>query len=131
MDTGKSLDKLAEEIRRSVKDIELPANYSITVTGEEEKRRESMNSLLFALALSVILVYHGAGIAVRIAFASVHDPVDHPLGGSRRYPAVFPDRDDDQYDGCDRYRDAGRYCREQLDHPGGPYQPAEDGSRPD
>ena len=56
MDTGKSLDKLAEEIRRSVKDIELPANYSITVTGEEEKRQESMNSLLFALALSVILV---------------------------------------------------------------------------
>ncbi len=57
MDTGKSLDKVAQDIRVAVKDIELPANYTITVTGEEEKRQESMNSLLFALALSVLLVY--------------------------------------------------------------------------
>ena len=71
MDTGKSLDKLAEEIRRSVKDIELPANYSITVTGEEEKRRESMNSLLFALALSVILVY--------MVLASQFESLLHPF----------------------------------------------------
>lgn len=71
MDTGKSLDKLAEEIRRSVKDIELPANYSITVTGEEEKRQESMNSLLFALALSVILVY--------MVLASQFESLLHPF----------------------------------------------------
>ncbi len=57
MDSGKSLDKVAQDIRVAVKDIELPANYTITVTGEEEKRQESMNSLLFALALSVLLVY--------------------------------------------------------------------------
>ena len=71
MDAGKSLDKLAEEIRRSVKDIELPANYSITVTGEEEKRQESMNSLLFALALSVILVY--------MVLASQFESLLHPF----------------------------------------------------
>ena len=71
MDTGKSLDKLAEEIRRSVKDIELPNNYSITVTGEEEKRQESMNSLLFALALSVILVY--------MVLASQFESLLHPF----------------------------------------------------
>ncbi|MCD8270637.1 MAG: efflux RND transporter permease subunit [Parabacteroides sp.] len=57
MDAGRSLDKVATEIRGSVRDIQLPPNYSITVTGEEEKRQESMNGLLFALALSVILVY--------------------------------------------------------------------------
>ncbi len=57
MDSDKSLDKVAQDIRVAVKDIELPANYTITVTGEEEKRQESMNSLLFALALSVLLVY--------------------------------------------------------------------------
>lgn len=71
MDAGKSLDKVAEEIRRTVKGIELPPNYSITVTGEEEKRQESMNSLLFALALSVILVY--------MVLASQFESLLHPF----------------------------------------------------
>lgn len=71
MDAGKSLDKVAEEIRQTVKGIELPANYSITVTGEEEKRQESMNSLLFALALSVILVY--------MVLASQFESLLHPF----------------------------------------------------
>lgn len=71
MDAGKSLDKVAEEIRQTVKGIELPTNYSITVTGEEEKRQESMNSLLFALALSVILVY--------MVLASQFESLLHPF----------------------------------------------------
>lgn len=71
MDAGRSLDKVAEEIRQTVKGIELPANYSITVTGEEEKRQESMNSLLFALALSVILVY--------MVLASQFESLLHPF----------------------------------------------------
>lgn len=71
MDAGKSLDKVAEEIRQAVKDIELPVNYSVTVTGEEEKRQESMNSLLFALALSVILVY--------MVLASQFESLLHPF----------------------------------------------------
>jgi HAE1 family hydrophobic/amphiphilic exporter-1 len=56
-DADKSLDKVARQIRQAVVDVDLPANYSIVVTGEEEKRRESMDSLMFALFLSVILVY--------------------------------------------------------------------------
>ncbi|WP_195370498.1 MULTISPECIES: efflux RND transporter permease subunit [Parabacteroides] len=71
MDAGRSLDKVAEEIRRSVPGIELPANYSITVTGEEEKRQESIDSLLFALALSVILVY--------MVLASQFESLLHPF----------------------------------------------------
>lgn len=71
MDAGRSLDKVAEEIRRTVKSIELPANYSITVTGEEEKRQESMGSLLFALALSVMLVY--------MVLASQFESLLHPF----------------------------------------------------
>nr|WP_129730895.1 efflux RND transporter permease subunit [Parabacteroides goldsteinii] len=71
MDAGKSLDKVAEDIRQTVRGIELPANYSITVTGEEEKRQESMNSLLFALALSVILVY--------MVLASQFESLLHPF----------------------------------------------------
>lgn len=71
MDAGKSLDKVAADIRQTVSSIELPANYSITVTGEEEKRQESMNSLLFALALSVILVY--------MVLASQFESLLHPF----------------------------------------------------
>ena len=71
LDAGHSLDRVAADIRLAVKDIDLPNNYSITVTGEEEKRQESMNSLLFALALSVILVY--------MVLASQFESLLHPF----------------------------------------------------
>ena len=71
MEAGKSLDKVAEEVRLAVKDIDLPANYNITVTGEEEKRQESMHSLLFALLLSVVLVY--------MVMASQFESLLHPF----------------------------------------------------
>lgn len=54
-----------------MKDIDLPANYLITVTGEEGMRQESMNSLMFALALSVILVY--------MVLASQFESLLHPF----------------------------------------------------
>lgn len=57
MDADNSLDKVAGEIRKALQNIELPSNYSISVTGEEEKRKESMDGLMFALLLSVVLVY--------------------------------------------------------------------------
>lgn len=71
MDSHKSLDKTAREIRASVKDIDLLPNYSITVTGDEEKRQESMNSLMMALLLSVILVY--------MVLASQFESLLHPF----------------------------------------------------
>jgi HAE1 family hydrophobic/amphiphilic exporter-1 len=71
LESGKSLDKAAQDVRLIIKDIDLPANYSITVTGEEEKRKESMDSLLFALLLSVILVY--------MVMASQFESLLHPF----------------------------------------------------
>lgn len=71
LDADRSLDRVANDIRLAVQDIALPANYTITVTGEEEKRQESMNSLLFALALSVILVY--------MVLASQFESLLHPF----------------------------------------------------
>lgn len=71
MEADKSLDKMAQDIRLSVKEIDLPNNYSITVTGEEEKRQESMNSLMFALVLSIILVY--------MVLASQFESLLHPF----------------------------------------------------
>ena len=70
-EAGMSLDKVADKIRQAVKDISLPQNYSITVTGEEEKRQESMNSLMFALVLSIILVY--------MVLASQFESLLHPF----------------------------------------------------
>ena len=71
MEADKSLDKVAQEIREAVSDIELPTNFSITVTGEEERRKESMESLLFALLLSVVLVY--------MVLASQYESLLHPF----------------------------------------------------
>ncbi|HZK03952.1 MAG TPA: efflux RND transporter permease subunit [Bacteroidaceae bacterium] len=66
-----ALDKAANKIRESVSQIELPVNYSIIVTGEEEKRAESMHSLLLALVLSIILVY--------MVMASQFESLLHPF----------------------------------------------------
>jgi HAE1 family hydrophobic/amphiphilic exporter-1 len=71
MDTKRSLDKTAEQIYKAVEDVSLPANYSIKVTGEEEKRQESMRSLMFALILSVVLVY--------MMLASFYESLLHPF----------------------------------------------------
>ncbi|MPM75132.1 Multidrug resistance protein MdtC [bioreactor metagenome] len=71
MNAGSSLDKVAQEIRAAVRNIELPANYSITVTGEEAKRKESMDSLLLALLLSVVLVY--------MVLSSQYESLLHPF----------------------------------------------------
>jgi HAE1 family hydrophobic/amphiphilic exporter-1 len=71
MDADRSLDKMAQEVRGVLKDIELPNNYLITVTGEEEKRQESMGSLMFALVLSIVLVY--------MVLASQFESLLHPF----------------------------------------------------
>jgi HAE1 family hydrophobic/amphiphilic exporter-1 len=71
MEAGRSLDKLAQDVRMAVADVDLPLNYSIQVSGEEEKRQESINSLLFALLLSVVLVY--------MVLASQFESLLHPF----------------------------------------------------
>ena len=68
---GYSLSEVASVIREELKDFELPVNYSITVTGEEEKRQESMSGLILALVLSVILVY--------MVMASQFESLLHPF----------------------------------------------------
>jgi len=70
-DLDKSLDKVAQQIRQATSDIHLPLNYSIVVTGEEEKRQESLNSLLWALVLSIVLVY--------MVLASQFESLLHPF----------------------------------------------------
>ena len=71
IDESVSLDKAAQRTREAISGIELPQNYSITVTGEEERRAESMNSLLLALVLSIVLVY--------MVMASQFESLLHPF----------------------------------------------------
>jgi HAE1 family hydrophobic/amphiphilic exporter-1 len=71
INSEKSLDKIAQDVRLALSNIELPLNCSVTVVGEEEKRQESMNSLMFALILSIVLVY--------MVLASQFESLLHPF----------------------------------------------------
>ena len=52
-----SLGKVVQEIKRSIKDISLPAGYRIHYGGEVEWMEESFRDLYIALALAVVLTY--------------------------------------------------------------------------
>lgn len=64
-------DQVIKKIESGLTDIQLPPNYKISVTGEELLRKESMESLSFALILSVILVY--------MVLASQFESLIHPF----------------------------------------------------
>ena len=67
----KPLDHITNDLEETLKDIVLPAEYSINITGEEQKRKESFGNLSFALILSVILVY--------MVLASQFESLLHPF----------------------------------------------------
>ncbi len=71
MATGVALDQVSKKIAQETANIELRPDYSIKVTGEEEKRQDSMKNLGFALILSVILVY--------MVMASQFESLVHPF----------------------------------------------------
>ena len=71
LEDGVALDHIAGEIRKSTGSIELKPEYRIKVTGEEEKRQESMANLGFALLLSIVLVY--------MVMASQFESLIHPF----------------------------------------------------
>ena len=71
LEKGVALDHVATTIRENTAEITLPPDYRILVTGEEEKRQESMDSLSFALLLSIVLVY--------MVMASQFESLIHPF----------------------------------------------------
>lgn len=66
-----AFDKVIDKVREKLTGVTPPAEYSIIVTGEEEKRRDAMSSLGFALLLSVVLVY--------MVMASQFESLIHPF----------------------------------------------------
>lgn len=68
---GTALDHVSKEIREATASIDLLPNYRIKITGDEEKRQESMSNLWFALILSIVLVY--------MVLASQFESLIHPF----------------------------------------------------
>ena len=71
LEDGVALDHVSAAIRQATSTIDLPRDYRISVTGEEEKRQESMSNLSFALLLSIVLVY--------MVMASQFESLIHPF----------------------------------------------------
>ncbi len=57
IDRTVAFDKVIARVREKLQAILPPPDYSIAITGEEQKRQDAMSSLGFALILSVVLVY--------------------------------------------------------------------------
>lgn len=81
LDKDFPLDKISQSIRTATSGIELRPNYNISVSGQEEKRQESMKNLGFAMLLSIILVY--------MVLASQFESLVHPFTIMLTIPMAF------------------------------------------
>jgi len=68
---SKPFDRIVKDSEASLRNISLPADYKIDITGEELKRKETMSNLSFALILSVILVF----MVLAAEFESIIQPL--------------------------------------------------------
>jgi len=66
-----AFDKVVEQVKGRLAELDVPGGYQIKVTGEEQKRQQAMSSLGFALILSVVLVY--------MVMASQFESLIHPF----------------------------------------------------
>jgi HAE1 family hydrophobic/amphiphilic exporter-1 len=71
VDRTAAFDKIIGTVRKKIAGIVLPAEYTVNITGEEQKRQDAMSSLGFALLLSVVLVY--------MVMASQFESLIHPF----------------------------------------------------
>ncbi|HLO57644.1 MAG TPA: efflux RND transporter permease subunit [Bacteroidales bacterium] len=71
IDRTAAFDKVIGKARASISGIGAPNEYTISITGEEEKRQDAMSSLGFALILSIVLVY--------MVMASQFESLIHPF----------------------------------------------------
>lgn len=53
----RALKDVTSDVKTGMKDLDVPSEYTVKLTGESEEMKESFNSLCGALILSVILVY--------------------------------------------------------------------------
>jgi HAE1 family hydrophobic/amphiphilic exporter-1 len=55
--TGRKFSESLEEVKEAIRPIQLPEGHFILISGEGEEMRDSFQKLMFALLLSVVLVY--------------------------------------------------------------------------
>ena len=53
----RSFSDIADEINKMIPGLKIPPGYSVELTGEREQMKDSFNSLMLALILSVLLVF--------------------------------------------------------------------------
>jgi HAE1 family hydrophobic/amphiphilic exporter-1 len=54
---GTKISQVAPQIRERIDELDLPANYRVVFSGEQEEMAKSFRSLIFAFSLAVLLVY--------------------------------------------------------------------------
>ena len=54
---GSKISQVVPKIREKIEEVELPPNYRIEFSGEQEEMAKSFRSLIFAFSLAVLLVY--------------------------------------------------------------------------
>lgn len=67
----KPFDRVMKTVDQRLKKMTFPVDYSYSITGEEQNRREAFQNLKFALMLSIILVY--------MVLASQFESLLHPF----------------------------------------------------
>lgn len=62
---------MVDDLNVKLSELQLPSDYSISMAGEELQRKDSMSNLMFALLLSVVLVY--------MVMAAQFESLSHPF----------------------------------------------------
>ena len=68
---GRNMGAVAADIRESIKGLSLPAGVTAVLSGQEEEMARSLQSLVFAMALAIFLVY--------LVMASQFESFVHPF----------------------------------------------------
>ena len=71
IDRSVPFDEVIKSVQNQINSSDYPPDYEISIIGEEEKRKEAMSNLGFALMLSIILVY--------MVMASQFESLIHPF----------------------------------------------------
>lgn len=68
---GRALGFVIKEVQERLREIPLPANFSIVMAGDYEEQQKSFRELLFSFVLALILVY----MVMAIQYESLYDPI--------------------------------------------------------
>ncbi len=68
---GRALGFVIDEVQQKLREIPLPANFSIVMAGDYEEQQKSFKELLFSFVLALLLVY----MVMAIQYESLYDPV--------------------------------------------------------